>query len=721
MQSTSSARLVTVFWQISLRYLSFPTSVRKMDDTDSSQHHRQAVQGMLHMIDTNLMSASDSRQQLAIIQAHIREHAYYKRTRQGQVVTRTGPDCKLLLSQVACESHLSRLKGAKETMLDVLFRIGSSGLPEAVLNKYNYNPTTFDPTTLPGPLPDTNHLGVRPSTKDDHTTPHHVPPDQNDDASDDVRGEDEIFAEATSSATENDALLPMPAPTTQQHALWTLLQDIDATSHLADHAEWKYRDHITRIASYKLLIKQFSLVHRRYSVIYPYTAEALHGSLKAQYKARKLPELRQTPFSRIYKLGSKAFEPTYVAKLKRSHEMVIDATKRPRYSSLPRYSTSVQVLAELNGDPEELIPLRGDGEDKRVSQSDIDIDHTSRSSSLTSASWHDAESTSSDSQSSELNVTLRKSTITEKLNTPPSHPTSSPLTNLAAFSAEPTRPNLALWESDFSDLSEHITQAVSSLFTNLNLPLGQVSPYIPPSALSLRSVLAARLGGDFQSACTTFRESDSFSAFHVTQCLIAALIHEHLLKEKLDWQRALCIQLGWSKIEDVQNLFTMLRDPSQNAVAREKHLPRRFAQAILKSTDNDHDGAVLPQFMQRVAGQLTGDLAPYIETLVQIAALLNQEKIHAYETWLEQFGEDIAAIVTSAAELKLKLTSSEIDHGFFWPIAGEKFNGDIHKAIGASGNSVAFTVMPGMRLVEGESTAVLPAHVVCCSGEEEET
>lgn len=164
----------------------------------------------------------------------------------------------------------------------------------------------------------------------------------------------------------------------------------------------------------------------------------------------------------------------------------------------------------------------------------------------------------------------------------------------------------------------------------------------------------------------------------------------------------------------------MLRDPLQNAIAREKHLPRRFAQAILKSADDDHDRVVLPRFTHQLANRLTSDLAPYIEILRQIATLLNQEEIQADETWREEFENNIVAIVASAADLKLKLTSSELEHCFLWPNAGEHFDGYTHKAIGASGNSVAFTLMPGLRLMEGESIVVLPAHMVCRPGEEGE-
>ncbi|KXS98693.1 hypothetical protein AC578_1257 [Pseudocercospora eumusae] len=557
-----------------------------MGGNDQHENRLQVAQGLLYMIDTAPKATLDSQQQLTMIQEHLREHAYYKRSLRGnrQAVLRTEHDCKQLLVELASESKLKLLKQANEKMLDVIFRVGSSKLSETVLTRYQYHHATFDPTSLPGPPLDTSHLGA-----------------------------------------------PCPQKTKKKKKKGTLISDVD--------------------------------------------------------------------------------------QLKKGYETVIDATNRPRYSPLPRYSTTAEVFAELNGDKKDSIRLPEDNEGESDSQSDRRTDHTSRISSLTEPSWRDAQSTISKSQSSALKITLRKSSITGEPETLPRRPTLSPL---AASSPKPVMSNLAEWESGLSNLNKRINKTVSSLFTNLSLPISQTSPYLTTSAFSLRSVLALCFGDDFQSACATLRDNDTFSAFNITQCLIAALIHEHLLKEKLDWQRALCIQLGWSKIEDVQRLFTMLRDPLQNAIAREKHLPRRFAETILKSTNDDHDRAVLPRFTHQFTRQLTSDLTPYIEILLQIAILLNQDAIHTNETWHAGFGEDAAAIVTSAADLKLKLTSSELEHCFFWPTAGEQFNGDIHTAINASGNCVAFTVMPGLRLVEGESTAVLPAHVVCCSRVEEE-
>ncbi|KXT16946.1 hypothetical protein AC579_7424 [Pseudocercospora musae] len=688
-----------------------------MKGNNCHNHRRRATQGMLHLIDTAPESASGSRQQQdAMIQQHLREHVYYKRSMDGpgQVVLRTEKDCKQHFMELVSECKLTRLKREKETAFDFLLRIRSSGLPKEVLWKYDYDLTTFDPASLPGPPPKSGDSNSR--RADHHSS------DQDDDVP--IGFEDKDFVVPTASPIENDALLILPPVTTTQHALWTLLQDIDATSHLADHAEWKYRDDTTSHASLQLLIKQFSLVHRtRSGAISPYTAETLRTSLRGRFRVRKLSKRRQTFFD-LYKLGSKAFAPTYVAQLKKSYETVIEKTDRPRYGSLPTYSTSAEVLAELNGDKVESIRLNEDNGDEGNSHSGQRIDHTSRSSSPTKASWHSAQSMCPNSASSEPNASLRKSTVTGNSKsvpvTPPRRSTPSPLATPAALISRPVISNLAGWESDLSNLSKRINTAVSSLFTNLSLPISQISPYLPSSALSLRSILTVCFGNEFQSACATLRDNDTFSAFNITQFLIAALLHERLLKERLDWQRVLCIKLGWSKIEDVQRLFTMLRDPLQNAIAREKLLPRRFAEAILKSVNDDHDRVVLLGFTKGLADQLISDLTPYIETLVQLASSLNQEEMHTNETWHQQFGENIATIITSAADLKLKLSSSEIEHCFFWPTAGGQFNVSTHKAINASGNSVAFTVMPGLRLTEGESTAILPAHVVCCSAPEGE-
>ncbi|EME81691.1 uncharacterized protein MYCFIDRAFT_197021 [Pseudocercospora fijiensis CIRAD86] len=703
------------------------------------QHRRDAVQGLLHMIDSSTQPAAlSTSQQLALIRKHLREHAYYKRSshKNGRAVLRTERDCQQLLTELASESNLGKLKKAGETLVDVMFRVGSSKLAETVLERYHYKRATFDPASLPGPPPNTNHLPrprhpTRYPKRDNAISrrlrQRHAPSDDDDDALDD--GEDEDFANSTTTSDEIDVLLSLPSATAKQYALYIVLQDIDATKQQARHPEWKYGDNTKQNAALALLINQFSLGYPKNHQICSYTPDSLNKFLIQRSTRHQNPRLKSGLKSEpVYKLGSEAFKPAYVNQLRKSYEDAVQRADRLPYGTLPTISTSAEVFAALEGEEGGLVQLPASDQDNEHEPSGHEIGEISQSSSLTETSSHDTEVTSHDGQPSRLIVKLRHAAIAEKwepvtvksVRARPRRPTPTPPTTAIAHVPAASFPDLAKWETAFSDLAKQIRATVVSLFAAVGLPASQVSPYVPSSSPCLQSVLISCFGGNFKSNCGSLRDSGSFTALTVTQSLISALVYQFLLREKLDWQRGLCVQLGWSKIEDAPKLFAMLRDPLQNAIARERHLPRRFAEAILKSADDDQTRGVLPRFMQQFAGRLTDDLTPYIETLLGIAALLNQNETHKDKTWRANFEKNVVAIATSAAELKLKLTSSEIQHCFFWPTPGEHFNGENHKAVNEPRDIVAFTVMPGLRLIKGEATMVLPARVVCCSGEERE-
>ncbi|CAK3935853.1 Hypothetical predicted protein [Lecanosticta acicola] len=291
-------------------------------------------------------------------------------------------------------------------------------------------------------------------------------------------------------------------------------------------------------------------------------------------------------------------------------------------------------------------------------------------------------------------------------------------------------------EAGLSDISGLVKSATDSLFHSINLSPKQDGPV--PSVDDLGQQLQALFIRCFGPACIVtwreLRDASRFSASQVVKALVGAYIFQEIFDERVSWcdwncrGQALPNQTGmlllWSNRAHIAiaNIYKAVNERAFSLLAAMVHPDpswpsSRDVYALLAErldfpTPNKQSSPV-KQIAEKLSTDLIATLAPYIDHLVQLARVLDEQAVGVDE-WQPAFHTDVNAAITKALRLRVNLWKAKQHHVFSWPPSGAALELSsmmpLLQTSDGSRQQIAFTSFPGIEVAFAEDAR--PCQVV---------